>query len=356
LSRTIPTIGGRTSALLTYLASLPLVEIELGRWKRHLDHCPDRLLREQALASISLKKFHCQGGNVYSGFVKPSFIPRLTRAIVALQTISDYLDNLCDRVGVLDAQAFRHLHKAFTDAVDPESPLEDYYRIYPHRDDGGYLTSLVNTCRAALVSFPSYPAVKPEVLKLAALYSDLQVYKHLDHGVRQSLVMHWLEPFRDLYPDLYWWEIAAATGSTLGIFSLMAIATRQKVVPSDIEAISRAYFPWITSLHILLDYFIDREEDLLGGDMNFTSYYRDLDCCCARLKLIATESAARAQALPFPSFHYLVVQGLLAMYLSDPKVQKQGFIPIVHEIMGDGGVEAKRLYLLCRLLRQAKLL
>jgi tetraprenyl-beta-curcumene synthase len=347
---------GRTLALLTYLASLPLVEKELRGWKHSLDRCPDPVLREQALASLALKKFHCQGGNVYSAFVKPSCIPGLTRAIVSLQTISDYLDNLCDRAGVIDARAFRHLHQAFTDALDPKSPPHDYYCHYPCRDDGGYLSSLVGTCRATLAGFPSYPAVQPEIAKLAALYTDLQVYKHLNPDDRQPLVMRWLEPYRESHPGLYWWELAAATGSTLGIFSLMAMATRTQTSPDEVEAVFGAYFPWIASLHILLDYFIDREEDRLGGDMNFTMYYPDLECCRDRLKLIAAKSFQLAQALPFPSFHHLVVEGLLAMYFSDPKMQKQGFVPLSDAILRDGGGGARRLYRICRLLRRAKIL
>lgn len=314
------------------------------------------MLRTQALASISLKRFHCQGGNVYCGLVKPRYIPKLTRAIVALQTISDYLDNLCDRAGVTDAAGFRQLHQAFTDAVDPESIPGDYYCLYPYRADGGYLRSLVAACRDALNGFPSYPAVKQEVLRLAELYSRLQVYKHLEQNIREPLVKHWLLPLCQRFPGFSWWEIAAATGSTLGIFTLMALATREKIDADEVHAVSRVYFPWIASLHILLDYFIDREEDRTSGDMNFTAYYPDLDQCRKRLKEIAGESLRLSAALPSASFHNLVVQGLLALYLSDPKVQQQGFAGLSREILESGGPGSQRLYHFCRLLRRIKIL
>lgn len=45
-------------------------------------------------------------------------INNFVKFIVAFQTISDYLDNLCDRVEVNDEQAFRQLHLAITDALD----------------------------------------------------------------------------------------------------------------------------------------------------------------------------------------------------------------------------------------------
>ncbi|MGD0205948.1 MAG: DUF2600 family protein, partial [Dehalococcoidia bacterium] len=85
------------------------------------------------------------------------------------------------------------------------------------------------------------------------------------------------------------------------------------------------YFPWISGLHILLDYFIDQAEDEAGGDLNFVSYYPDAGRCRERLLLFLKQALDRAAALPAPLFHTTVVRGLPAFYLSDPKVSAQGF-------------------------------
>ena len=45
------------------------------------------------------------------------------RFIVAYQTISDYLDNLCDRSTSLDPKDFSALHEAMKDALTIESRL-----------------------------------------------------------------------------------------------------------------------------------------------------------------------------------------------------------------------------------------
>lgn len=37
--------------------------------------------------------------------------------------------------------------------------------------------------------------------------------------------------------------------------------------------VKNSYLPWVQGLHILLDYSIDREEDSIGGDLNFCNYY-----------------------------------------------------------------------------------
>lgn len=124
---------------------LPQVEKELDRWRQQLCACGDGGLGSQAAASIRLKRFHTQGGSVYAVGAK-SVRRDLVILIVALQTISDYLDNLCNRAGVEDERAFRQLHAAMTHAVDPVPDPRAYYRFYPYGNDGGYLEALVAEC------------------------------------------------------------------------------------------------------------------------------------------------------------------------------------------------------------------
>ncbi|PKM80314.1 MAG: DUF2600 domain-containing protein, partial [Firmicutes bacterium HGW-Firmicutes-13] len=75
----------------------PLVERELNYWKKFLNTCPEGELKKQAFAGIRHKRFHCQGGSIYALY-SPEKLKTLVEIIVAVQTISDYLDNLCDRV------------------------------------------------------------------------------------------------------------------------------------------------------------------------------------------------------------------------------------------------------------------
>ena len=95
---------------------MPRVRAELEGWLQTLTHCPAQELAHQARQSIALKEFHCLGGAAYTLGLSSDEEP-LLRAIVSLQTISDYLDNLCDRMGFGDEQAFRNLHQAMLDAV-----------------------------------------------------------------------------------------------------------------------------------------------------------------------------------------------------------------------------------------------
>ena len=340
-------------ALLTRFVTrvFPRVEKELKRWQELIKTAGDAELRHQGLASIEKKKFHCLGGSIYT--LMEGAHEQTLPFIVAFQTISDYLDNLCDRAGCLDAAAFRQLHLAFTDALEPDKPLNDYYQLYPHKDDAGYLQALVEECRRIIKKLPSYHIVKESALNLALLYCDLQTYKHTHYQVREKQLKDWFARYAADHQDLYWWEFAAATGSTLGIFALIAAAGQPNLDCTEAAELTSSYFPWICGLHILLDYFIDQEEDILGGDLNFVSYYPDQEMCRQRMILFQNNALKCAAALPEPLFHVTVVKGLPAFYLSDPKVRDQGLDDIARELLEvGGGMKTLRMHRVCRSLRK----
>ncbi|MEW5786003.1 MAG: tetraprenyl-beta-curcumene synthase family protein [Bacillota bacterium] len=336
---------------------LPLVSKELRRWQKQLDSCEDWALLRQAILSLRRKRFHVQGGSFFALY-QPLQQKNIVSLIVALQTISDYLDNLCDRGGIYDEAAFRCLHHALLDALHPATLKErDYYRFYTCRNDGGYLKALVEECRAKTAVLPAYAAVQPEVIKLLSLYCDLQVYKHLAPQLRHSRLKRWLrERAATVLPPVYFWEYAAACGSTLAVFALFGAAASPGTGPEEARQIVKGYFPWICGLHILLDYWIDQEEDRLGGDYNFTACYRSPELAARRLHFFLQKSLEGISRMPHPEFHRTIIRGLLAVYLSDPKVSKQGFQATARSLIEAAGPQTNLLYRLCRLLRRFSVL
>lgn len=333
---------------------LPRINREVDHWQDFARANMRGELQKQALASIAGKRFHCQGGAFYALFPGTD-AARLIPLIAALQTISDYLDNLCDRASVLDAAAFAQLHFAMEDALNPAAAHRDYYAAYPFKEDGGYLDELVNTCQTALGALPAYPLVKDDLLRLARLYSHLQTYKHIDPAQRERAMLDWLEK-ENTDPALSHWEFAAATGSTLGMFMLAAAAAQPALQPETVRKIADAYFPWISGLHIQLDYFIDQSEDRQNLDLNFIFYYRDEQETAERLKLFYRQARARAGKTPHPFFAETIVCGLLALYLSDPKADPPEESRVRRTLLAVSGVRTKLLYALCRLLRRKRLL
>lgn len=344
-------LESRPAILRHYIfRTLPAVQRLLSNWKRQAEACPDPELRRQALASIDSKAFHCQGGAVYA-VPGGEWEPALLSFIVAYQTLCDYLDNLCDRAGSTNGQAFARLHLSLADALNPGQPKQDYYRYYPWKNDAGYISSLVDTCRESLVSLPAYALVQEEATRLADWYCQLQVYKHLSRESREATLASWAHSCLADYPQIFWQEFSAACGSTLALFQLMVMATRPQLQKEHLQPVMQAYFPWICGLHILLDYFIDRDEDRHGGDLNFTFYYADEPQMLKRLQLFVTRCHQEAGRLPDPVFHRTVVDGLLAMYLSDRKVKTQGFGPLAAQLLKTSGSSAFHTYRLCRLVR-----
>jgi tetraprenyl-beta-curcumene synthase len=321
--------------LRVYRYVLPEVRDQLRFWRQKADEMPDPELRKQAIASMTSKQFHCQGGAVYA-VARLQMRHVLIPLIVAFQTISDYLDNLCDRSTSMDAEDFRMLHQSMLDAVDPAEPLHDYYAFRMEKEDGGYLNELVKTCQASIRMLPSYALVADYVRELVGLYCDLQVYKHIRHELREDALLSWWKQYESRYPSISWNEFAAATGSTLGVFMFFMAASEPQLKLKTVDAIRAAYFPYICALHILLDYLIDQEEDKLGGDLNFCSYYDGLDQTVERIAVIVLEARAKADCLEHPSFHRMIIEGLLALYLSDPKVSKQRQVKQISRLLMKG--------------------
>ncbi|MBS4007238.1 MAG: tetraprenyl-beta-curcumene synthase family protein [Clostridium sp.] len=339
------------AVILSYLFRiLPAVERELTIWRSRAHNIPHPELKRQALDSLDKKRFHCQGGSIYALYpgAKTS---QIIGFVVALQTISDYLDNLCDRTEAANEGAFRRLHYALNAAIDLDAPLADWYAGFPYNQDGGYLTSLVQECREKIAVFPGYNHIRQELIHLVSLYSDLQVYKHQDRGLRTELLTRWFSRHAELAPNLYWWEFSAAAGSTLGIFALTAMASIAPLSSLEIDKLQACYFPWLCGLHILLDYFIDIDEDLRHDELNFVSFYPDEKAMTAGLARFLRESLQRTESLPHAAFHHTVVHGLLALYLSDPKTFCSGRNKISQQLLREAGMEARLLHKLCLALR-----
>jgi tetraprenyl-beta-curcumene synthase len=331
----------------------PVAKRELHKWRDRAEKIPDPELRKQALASLSAKRFHADGGCVYAAAVLPR-AKELVTLIVALQTISDYLDNLCDRSTSMDPDDFRLLHQSMIDAVSPGNPLQNYYRLRAEREDGGYLHMLVTVCQETTAALPSYRLVQPYILQWVKLYGDLQTYKHVRLEDREPLLLAWWNEYRAQYPELDWWEFAAATGSTLGMFVLFLAALEDNLTVSESDQLAKAYFPWVCGLHILLDYFIDQEEDREGGDLNFVAYYPSMDEAYRRIDYFVNRAVEAVRPLPFCTFHEMVIHGLLGLYLSDPKARHPKHAAFVHEMLGSHGAETRFFHRASQLYRLLK--
>ncbi len=343
----------RISWLYYYLTVLiPQVDVELSRLIEKAFLIRERDLRIQALNSLKNKAFHCYGGAVLALLAPRSRWHDILALICAFQTISDYLDNLCDRVGMTDQQAFYRLHDSMLTAATPGKGLTDYYEFYVYREEG-YLSYLIERCQGLVSSLPGLDYVCDQVRVLIQHYASLQALKHISLDERCQRLEGYIRQVENPH-HLQWWELAAATGSTLGMFALWAMAAHPECNEKVVEEIYETYFPWIGGLHILLDYLIDEEEDRREGDLNFVSFYSTPEEKWKALHTFTEKSLENAASLPQPGLHTLVVTGLLAMYLSDTKVESQGYSETARRFIRNSGRGNRALYHLCRAVRRYK--
>lgn len=305
-----------------YRDIFPLVHQELDIWKQKSESIHNSELKAQATASIRDKTFHCEGGGILA-LLSGSQKQKCVEFIIAYQTISDYLDNLCDRSTSLDPQDFRMLHASMQDALTVGAELQNYYQFREEQDDSGYLHELVKTCQSVLGSIEHYDMIKPYLLELCGYYCDLQVHKHVIEHERVPRLEKWFTQYESELPEMEWYEFSACAGSTLGIFCLVAYSFQPDFTESTAKKIRDSYFPYIQGLHILLDYLIDQEEDLLEGDLNFCSYYQSHEEMMGRLEHFIHKADEHLQGIPHENFHRLINRGLLGVYLSDDKVAGQ---------------------------------
>ncbi|CAB1129878.1 putative Tetraprenyl-beta-curcumene synthase [Candidatus Hydrogenisulfobacillus filiaventi] len=332
----------------------PRVHALLAVWEARAAGIPDPLLRRLALEALAGKRFHCEGGGVLGG---PSRDPSgaLLAFVVPYQTLCDFLDSVTDRGPSPSSADLRLLHRSLLDALtlEPGEPVpEDYYRRHPPgRGDGGYLRQLVAACRDARLALPGERAVRPWLVALARRYIALQVAKHGPPGRRAARLQALHRALAAAGPRgagrLYWWETAAAAGSTLGLFALLRLAAQPRPDPGLVRATYRLYWPWMGALHILLDYLVDLEEDADGGDFNFVTCYPgfpQLEIARARLGAIFGRISAQSRALPDGGFHRYLAQGLLAFYLADAKVRRQRLGRAAWELLRGAGPGAVGLW------------
>ncbi|MGE5372853.1 MAG: DUF2600 family protein [Solirubrobacterales bacterium] len=333
---------------------LPGIAWRLTGWRRRAGSIPEPALKTQALASIQTKSFHCYGGAVLALGAKQAWRDGILDFITAFQTISDYLDNLCDRMSDRSEQRFLQLHRAMQEAGNPDLPLTEAYYMTENPAETVYLRKLVRCCRSRLSALPGRPLVQAEMDRLITYYAHLQAYKHLDDAVRSDCLIAYLNEEVPNPSGLYWWELAAATGSTLGMFALAAAASDARLTQQTVERLTGSYFPWICAAHILFDYLIDLEEDRQHGDLNFVEMYPDQQTRRERLTLIYGQALSLAGREPSRE-HQLAVNGLAAMYFSDRKASSPEIRHLTEEMLAANGPEGAKLFKLCRAVRRVAL-
>jgi tetraprenyl-beta-curcumene synthase len=325
------------AALRYWLTVFPRVNRGLRHWQDRAGQIPDPSLRQIALDSLR-KRSNIEGAAAFAAFAPRSHRAAVVRALVAFQAAYNYADMLSEQPHVQAIANGRRLHEALLVALDPSAPELDYYAHHPQHDDDGYLQELVDTCRTALDTLPSYAAVA-ESARIAA--ERIVTFQSLNVGKAQGdhvALSRWAREETPPGADLEWWETAAAAGSSLGVHVLIAAAADAELQQTDIAAIDDAYFPWIGALHSLLDNIVDIQEDAITDQRSLVYYYASPAQAAVRLQVLAVKAVGRARALPRGARHAIILAAMAGNYLSAPEANTPDVKTVsqsVREAIGD---------------------
>jgi tetraprenyl-beta-curcumene synthase len=324
-----------------WLRIFPNVRCEAAHWRSRAVEIPDPVLRRAALANLRMERLNLDGAAAFAAFVPDAHRPAVVRAQVALQAAYDYVDTLAEQPCRDPMRNGDQLHKVLGAAVDPAGPRIDYYAHHPQKDDAGYLQCIVETCRAALRELPSYASVAAPMRRAARRMVSYQSLNLNEAQGDHVALRRWACAQTPASTDLRWWETAASAGSSLGVYMLIAMAANHAVHAEEAVAIEEAYFPWIGSLHLLLDSLVDQQEDRVAGQPSLLAYYSSPEEAAARLGLIAAESMHRIRALPYGRQHALLLAGMAGHYLSMPvAVQAEARLATRSVLAAIGGLAA----------------
>jgi len=85
-----------------------------------------------------------------------------------------------------------------------------------------------------------------------------------------------------------------------------------------------AYFPWIGSLHVLLDSLLDRAADEQSGHHSLVQHYSSPEEAATRLSTIASRALQATDAVPQGIQHAMILAAMTSFYLSAPGASAPG--------------------------------
>ena len=296
-------------------------------WHTLAARIPDPALREDALTAIERKRANIDGAALFWTLPRGRS-PALLRLLVAYEILADFLDCTSERAAYLGIANGLMLHRALIEALDTDGPPSDYYRHHPWREDGGYLRSLVETCREICVTLPSFATARPLLARATRLTQVLALNHEPDPTCRDMLLRAWADAQFAGQEELAWFEWTGGASAWLTVLALLALAATADVGASDAQATYAAYLPWVSLLGTLLDSYGDVDQDEADAAHSYIAHYGTTDAAVARVSEILRNSLEQLSTLPGRHRHLVLVSCMVAMYLSKDSVRTPQMRPL----------------------------
>ena len=336
-----------------WLGVFPRVCLERRRRRARASRIPDALLRRTAL-DAQRKWGNVEGAAAFAAFVPSRHRAAAARAMTCFQAAYNYLDMLGEQPCADPAANGRCLHSALLVALDPDAHTWITTSIVSSARMAATCGRSSTACRAALATLPSYSALAPAALRAAERIVEFQSCNTGELQGDLAALERWARAETPPGEDLRWWETAAAGGSSLGIYALIALAAEPafdgswrasararwrrprtaRRPPDTVTAVKDAYFPWIGALHSLLDNLVDVAEDRATGQHNLIGLYGSPLQAAERMGRLAERSLGAARGLPDARAHTLVLAAMASFYLSTPEAATPEALPVARAVLG----------------------
>jgi tetraprenyl-beta-curcumene synthase len=302
------------------------------------------------MSAIASKRSHIDGAALFC-VLPQRRNPCLMRALVAYQIIWDFLDSVNERSAHAGLSNGLQLHLALTDALDPDQMPSHYYAHNFWRDDGGYLRTLVIACREACSQLPEYARACPAVVREARRGRVCAINHHHDPLARDLTLEAWVLSELPLRHEALWFELTAAASTDLTIFALLASASETGSREPVRFDITKAYFPWASSLAALLDSYVDQIEDELTGNHSYIAHYTTAELATQRICQLMERCMREMSSLQEGQKHMLIAACMFAMYLSKRSALTPASRETTTRLVLSGGALTRLLHPILRLWR-----
>lgn len=326
-----------STGIIYWLWIYPRARRELRYWKRHACTIPDPTLRAQALQKLTEEHLNPEAAAFFAVLGPQRHRAQLVRLMVAYQIMYDYLDAINEQSDSASLQNGLQLHNALAHAVSPCQCSTRYYHHHPQREDGGYLDTLIQTCREILQTFPSTFVITPLLIRAASRCGEAQSRNHAVLTEGKAQLADW-SAAQAPESGYLWWELAAAGISCLSLHALFAAAAASKTTVEEAEKIDMAYFPPICAISALLDSLIDHPHDHGTTNHSFTNHYSSSVLAADRFVAITTEASTRARSLSHSRRHKVILAGIASFYLSAPEAMTEFAQPVTVRIIDSLGL------------------
>jgi tetraprenyl-beta-curcumene synthase len=307
------------------LWGLRLVSHEVEGWRERARHIPNAELRADAVGALRRKRGNINGAALF--WTLPRRRSRdLLAALVAYEILADFLDCVSERGAHLGIANGRQLHLALAEALDPDAQMSDYYRYHDNGDDGGYVRTLVESCRAHCAALRGYEQARPFLSRAAGLSAVLAINHEPDAARREDALKAWhgdqmAEDRESLVGGQHWWyERTAGASAWLTVLAMLALAAERGDAAGAAQTY-RTYLDSIAPAGAMLDSYGDIVEDATSGDHSYIGHYPSMGTAVERVCELVDGSRRDAGTLPRGPRHAVIAACMVAFYLSKDSVR-----------------------------------